>query len=284
MTDVVHGQEATIRLIREAPVSGLRELGRATNAVAATARRVIVLALPARLRRVYVPPAYSAIDRAAVILFGLTCGILQAIGRFPVPQDARAYWSADLAHLYTTDLAHGSPYLYPPPLAQITTLLQPIGWQLFCVAWTTLLWVALAYMLGRWAWLFVAMGIVALAVSLPYELGCVLSPPPADEAPYSDWVTRLTSRATQQGSAELALHTHLPGDGRLARLVVVEVDQRAVCQVVAIDALVVVYNLRGTSGVRPTYDYDLVTGLIRLRHLDLCTVERLGALYRLERS
>jgi hypothetical protein len=72
------------------------------------------------------------------------------------------------------ELGPGRDLYLPPPLAQITTLLHPIGWQVFIVCWTTLLWAALAYMLGRWTWLFVATGIVALVLGLPYEFGDVL--------------------------------------------------------------------------------------------------------------
>ena len=175
MADVMSPQEAAAGLIGEASPGRLREFGRATSAAAsAIAHRVVVFAVPARLRRVYVPPAYSAIDRIAVILFGLVCGILQAVGRFPLPQDAWSYWKADLANLYPANWGPDGTYIYPPPLAQITTLLQPIGWQVFIVVWTTLLWAALAYMLGRWAWVFVGLGIAALALGLPYEAGDVL--------------------------------------------------------------------------------------------------------------
>src|ERR1035437_10244404 len=136
--------------------------------------RLAMLIVPARMRRIYVPPAYSAIDRAAVIIFGFTCGILQAIGRFPRPQDAYGYWIANLDSLSPARWGVDGQYLYSPPLAQITTILHPIGWQVFIVVWTTLLWAALAYMLGRWAWLFVVLGIAALAFGLPYEAGDVL--------------------------------------------------------------------------------------------------------------
>ena len=138
------------------------------------AGRLVVRVVPARVRRIYVPPAYSAIDRAAVVIFGFVCGILQATGRFPLPQDAEGYWIANLDKLYPAQWGVDGQYIYPPPLAQITTLLHPVGWEVFIVVWTTLLWAALAYMLGRWAWLFVALGIAALVFGLPYEAGDVL--------------------------------------------------------------------------------------------------------------
>jgi hypothetical protein len=145
-----------------------------TEATADLARHVLVRLIPARLRRIYVPSAYSAIDRTAVVLFGFLCGIFQAIGQFPLPQDAWAYWTADLARLYPDRWGLDGTYIYPPPLAQIITILHPIGWQIFIVGWTTLLWAALAYMLGRWTWLFVALGIAALVFHLPFPFGDVL--------------------------------------------------------------------------------------------------------------
>jgi len=149
---------------------GARKVAAAITSLAHSASRLI----PARLRRIYVPSAYSAIDRTTVVAFGLVCGIFQAVGRFPLPQDAWTYWTADLNHLCPERWGPDALYIYPPPLAQITTLLQPVGWQIFIVCWTTLLWAALAYMLGRWAWLFVALGIATLLFGLPFAFGDVL--------------------------------------------------------------------------------------------------------------
>ena len=131
---------------------------------------------PLRLRKIAVPSAYSNLDRFAVVIFGFICGVFQATGRFPRPIDAWTYWSADLLHLYPESWGIGGLYIYPPPLAQITNLLHPIGWGVFIVCWTTLLWAALAYMLGRWTWLFVAAGIAAIpfGYGAPAELSDVL--------------------------------------------------------------------------------------------------------------
>jgi hypothetical protein len=148
-------------------------IGTAT-AIATVAHQAVLRLIPARLRRIYVPSAYSAIDRAVVVMFGFVCGILQAVGKFPLPQDAWSYWTSDLSHLYPEHWGPDGTYIYPPPLAQIIAILHPLGWQVFITCWTTLLWVALAYMLGRWTWLFVATGIAALALGLPFELGDVL--------------------------------------------------------------------------------------------------------------
>jgi hypothetical protein len=149
---------------------GARLVPTAITGIARSASRLV----PPRLRRIYVPSAYSAIDRTTLVAFGLVCGIFQAVGRFPLPQDAWMYWTADLNHLYPEHWGLDGLYVYPPPLAQIITLLHPVGWQIFIVCWTTLLWAALAYMLGRWAWLFVALGIATVLFDLPFAFGDVL--------------------------------------------------------------------------------------------------------------
>ncbi len=157
-------------VVSEDMADGARLVPTAITGLARSASRLV----PPRLRRIYVPSAYSAIDRTTLVAFGLVCGIFQAIGRFPLPQDAWTYWTADLNHLYPEHWGLDGLYVYPPPLAQIITLLHPVGWQIFIVCWTTLLWAALAYMLGRWAWLFVALGIATVLFDLPFAFGDVL--------------------------------------------------------------------------------------------------------------
>lgn len=159
----------------EGPIARLRAAVGTRGASGASAGgRLVVRLVPARIRRIYVPPAYSAIDRAAVIGFGFVCGLLQAVGKLPRPQDAWGYWTANLNSLYPANWGPDGQFIYPPPLAQLVTLLHPIGWQVFIVVWTTLLWAALAYMLGRWAWVFVGLGFAAVAAGLPFEFGDVL--------------------------------------------------------------------------------------------------------------
>jgi hypothetical protein len=155
-------------------VTTLADSRRFVTGAAARIHQALVRLVPGRLRRIYVPSAYSAIDRSAVIFFGFTCGVLQALGRFPLPQDGWTYWSANLDKLYPKEWGTDGLFIYPPPLAQLTAILHPIGWQVFIVCWTTLLFTALAYMLGRWTWLFVVMGIAALAIRMPFEVGDVL--------------------------------------------------------------------------------------------------------------
>lgn len=147
---------------------------RAASRAAALFQRLPRWLIPARIRRIYVPDAYSWLDRLVVVAFGACCGVMQAVGRFPLPVDGWSYWTANLDHLYPERWGPDGLYIYPPPVAQITTLLQPIGWPIFIACWTTVIWAALAYMLGRWTWLFVFMGIATVAFHLPFAFGDVL--------------------------------------------------------------------------------------------------------------
>ena len=112
------------------------------------------------------------LDQLAVAATGAAIGVLQALGRLPLPFDARAYWDASLDHLYgaTWD---ATGYVYPPPMAQLLAPLHTLGWPLFIVLWTTLIWAALGWMLGRWTLLAVAGGLVAILVPGTGPLGVV---------------------------------------------------------------------------------------------------------------
>ena len=129
-----------------------------------------------RRLRLKIPSAYSRLDRFAVVIVGASAGMMQATGKLPNPQDAWGYWTADLSHLYPDRWGPDGTYIYPPVLAQLMALLHPIGWAVFIVVWTTLLWACLAYMLGRWTWLFVYLGLAAtvLGSAAPFEMSNVL--------------------------------------------------------------------------------------------------------------
>ena len=64
--------------------------------------------------------------------------------------------------------------MYPPPLAQLLALFHPIGWPLFIVGWTTLLFTCIGYLLGRWAFVGIGAGVAALAT--PFGVSWVLGP------------------------------------------------------------------------------------------------------------
>lgn len=107
--------------------------------------------------------------RDAFLFLGLLAGALQAAGLLPLPYDTRAYFTADIAQLYPADWANAhyesTGYLYPPPLAIALTPLRLLGWPLFQVVWTGLLFGALWVVAGRWAWLVVAAGCIGVVVA-----------------------------------------------------------------------------------------------------------------------
>jgi Glycosyltransferase family 87 len=136
------------------------------------------MTLPSGRRRVPLLWPKPDISRDGFLFLGLLMGILQAAGYLPLPYDSRAYFTADLGHLYPANwaLAHyeGSGYLYPPPLAMALEPLRLLGWQAFQIAWTTLLFGAIWVMAGRWAWLVVAAGFVGAAVPAAHILSAPL--------------------------------------------------------------------------------------------------------------
>jgi|SRR5882672_913406 len=82
------------------------------------------------------------VSRDAMLLIGVLVGVGQAIGVVPAPVDAVNYWNAGTsAQLYPEFWTNttGAFLFYPPPIAQLSTLLQPIGWTAFIVTWTTIL-------------------------------------------------------------------------------------------------------------------------------------------------
>lgn len=97
-----------------------------------------------------------------MLLLGILVGIAQAMGSFAAPVDGLAYWEAGTSsRLYPEFWSESrTGYLfYPPPVAQVSTLLQPIGWPAFILCLTTLTFVAFWYCAGRWSLPLVAIGI-----------------------------------------------------------------------------------------------------------------------------
>jgi hypothetical protein len=63
--------------------------------------------------------------------------------------DARAYWSADLAHLYDRGQVGGvDAYLYSPVFAELIQPLTWLPWETFAAVWAALNLVALGWMVG----------------------------------------------------------------------------------------------------------------------------------------
>jgi hypothetical protein len=102
-----------------------------------------------------------------MLLLGFGLGVAIALGRFANPVDATAYWLAGTStNLYPADWsAVAVGYLfYPPPLAQLSRLIQPIGWQVFIVLWMVLVFGSFWYCTRR-------LSLVLIAIGIPYFLG-----------------------------------------------------------------------------------------------------------------
>lgn len=135
-----------------------------TLAVACTLPRV----------RLAAPRIRPDVSRDALLMVGVLAGIAQVLGVIPVPHDALAYWTADLRHLYPASWLVVNPtngYVYPPPLAQLMAPLHMLPWAVFVVAWTTALFGALWLMTGRWVWVVVIAGVLAIVFPIPAAFG-----------------------------------------------------------------------------------------------------------------
>jgi Glycosyltransferase family 87 len=106
--------------------------------------------------------------RDGLLLMGAMLGLAQAIGLSPQAFDAAFYWNPPLDHLYPAHWGLQGGYLYPPPLAVGLAPLHVFGWGAFEVVWSTLQFGALWVMARRWAWLVVGVGVVYLAVPIPF--------------------------------------------------------------------------------------------------------------------
>ena len=111
------------------------------------------------------PAVRRDVHRDAMLLIGLAVGVLTAAGRFAKPVDAVSYWLAgSSSDLYPTswgDWAGGAYLFYPPIVAQVFTLLQPLGWQLFIVGFTVVTFGAMWYCCREWS-------IPLLLIGIPY--------------------------------------------------------------------------------------------------------------------
>jgi hypothetical protein len=107
-------------------------------------------------------PWHRNLSRDSMLLIGILVGIAQAMGSFAAPVDGIAYWEAGTSsRLYPELWSDSRPgYLfYPPPIAQLSTLLHPIGWPAFIVCLTTLTFAAFWYCAGRWSLPLIVIGI-----------------------------------------------------------------------------------------------------------------------------
>lgn len=111
-------------------------------------------------------------------MIGLTVGLLSAIGRLGKPVDAVAYWEAGRStDLYPELWSEvGTGYLfYPPPVAQLSSLMQPLGWGLFVTILMTGIFGALWYCARDWSIPLILLGLTSFVGITPAIAGAPLA-------------------------------------------------------------------------------------------------------------
>lgn len=106
-----------------------------------------------------------------MLLIGFLAGIGQVAGLVSPPVDSLVYWAAGTSTLlypeHWSQVSNGLLF-YPPPVAQLSTLLQPIGWAAFNVIWNVLIFGCFWYCAGRWSLPLVAVGLLpVIGVPVP---------------------------------------------------------------------------------------------------------------------
>jgi len=112
------------------------------------------------------------VSREAMLLIGILVGLAQARGWFAAPIDAVMYWKAgtstDLYPESWSSISSGQ-LPYPPVIAQISTMLQPIGWPAFVILLTTATFAAFWFCARGWSLPLVLAGIPWLLGMGPAE-------------------------------------------------------------------------------------------------------------------
>jgi hypothetical protein len=75
--------------------------------------------------------------------------------------DAIAYWKVDLADPYTRPVATQDAFTYPPPAALFFAVTGELPFEVFEAIWTLLIGLALLWLAGPWALLFLVIPFVA---------------------------------------------------------------------------------------------------------------------------
>lgn len=88
-------------------------------------------------------------DAARLIGLLIVLFVFWLLGFHDYQHDARAYWTADLDHLYDLSQVGGvDAYLYSPVFAQLIQPLTWLPWEVFAVIWAALNLTALTWMAG----------------------------------------------------------------------------------------------------------------------------------------
>jgi hypothetical protein len=112
------------------------------------------------------PPPSLAERRRRRIDFALRAAFVVVLVAFTIFRpieagDAHAYWSVDLADPYTRPVATQDAFTYPPPAALLFAVLGELPFEVFQAIWTLLIGLALLWLTGPWALLFVLIPVVA---------------------------------------------------------------------------------------------------------------------------
>jgi hypothetical protein len=112
------------------------------------------------------------VHRDAMLVIGLVVGLACAIGGVFNPVDAVVYWDAGSStKLYPeswNEIVRGYLF-YPPPVAQASTLLQPLGWPLFSIALMVGTFAAFWYCAREWS-------LPLLVIGIPHLVGLTTGP------------------------------------------------------------------------------------------------------------
>ena len=100
------------------------------------------------------------IDRALRAAF-LVVLVLFTITRPSEAGDAHAYWSVDPADPYTRPVATQDAFTYTPPAALLFSVLGNLPFDVFVRIWTIVIGLALLWLTGPWALLFLVIPVVS---------------------------------------------------------------------------------------------------------------------------
>ncbi len=106
------------------------------------------------------------IDLALRAAFVVVLVIFALIRPVETAQDAHAYWAVDLANPYTRPVATEDAFTYTPPAALFFSIIGNIPFDLFVRVWTVVIGLALLWLAGPWALLFLPIPFVASDVYL----------------------------------------------------------------------------------------------------------------------
>ena len=106
------------------------------------------------------------IDLALRAAFVVVLVVFALIRPVDTAQDAHAYWSVDLANPYTRPVATEDAFTYTPPAAFFFSIVGNLPFDVFVRIWTVVIGLALLWMAGPWAILFLPIPFVASDVYL----------------------------------------------------------------------------------------------------------------------